>query len=45
MVNVPIVRGQISSFVTDVNINDNADDVNDGDNHSSNPSNFVPSTP
>jgi hypothetical protein len=51
--NVPTVRGQNSSIVTniDVNINDNANAANDWDNRSSNPSDFVtsssfvPSTP
>jgi hypothetical protein len=44
--NVPTVRGQNSSIVTniDVNINDNRDDVNDGGNRNSNPSDFVASS-
>jgi hypothetical protein len=44
--NVPSVQGQSSNIVTniDVNINDIANDVNDRDNRSSNPSDFVTSS-
>jgi hypothetical protein len=42
--NVPYVRGQNSTIVTELTITNNNNNVNDGDNRSSNPSDFVTSS-